>query len=157
MKRIIILFIFLASSVFADEALNREERVVALTLLGEARGEGEKGIFAVGCVIQRRSWERELSPMRVCLEPFQFEPWSAGEGKIKKERELYYLWKSRRSGYARELARKICDKQVVLMDTTNGANHFCKVTSFPYWARGRKPLAVIGRHKFFKLPPPRKK
>ena len=157
MKRLIILLALLTSSLFADEALTRQERIVALTLLGEARGEGEKGMFAVGCVIQRRTVERKLTPAQVCLEPWQFEPWNAGRGRVKKESELYYLWKSKHKMYARDLARKICDEKARLKDTTNGANHFCTLRSFPYWTRGKKPTIVIGNHKFFKLKAPKVK
>ena len=77
----------------ADQALTLEERTVALTILGEARGEGQLGMYAVACVIQKRSQERNLTPAKVCLEPWQFSIWNAGQGKVKKESELYYLWK----------------------------------------------------------------
>tara|TARA_R100000008_G_C3533625_1_gene140721 strand:- start:206 stop:688 length:483 start_codon:yes stop_codon:yes gene_type:complete len=160
MKRITILLIFLASSVFADKALTIEERVVALTILGEARGEGEKGMSAVACVIQTRAKERGLTPLQVCHEYRQFDTWWVSSGRqwsLKKERELYYLWRSPSKIYARELARKVCNKKVKLEDITNGANHFCRTTSFPYWTRGKTPVFVYKKHKFFKLPPPRKK
>ena len=148
---------FLTSSVFADEALTREERVVALTILGESRGEGEKGMLAVACVIQTRAKERGLTPLQVCHEYKQFDTWWRGRDILKKERELYYLWRSPSKMYARDLARKVCNKRTKLEDITNGANHFCRVTSFPYWTRGKTPVFVYKRHKFFKLPPPRKK
>ena len=81
-----------AYSAHADEVLTPSERVVALTLLGEARGEHTTGIYAVGCVIQKRAANRNLTPAQVCQEPWQFSIWNAGKGKIKKESELYYLW-----------------------------------------------------------------
>ena len=39
--------------------LTEEQRIVAMTILGEARGEGEAGMYAVACVIAQRSiaWE----------------------------------------------------------------------------------------------------
>ena len=43
----------------ADEVLTKDERIVALTILGEARGEGKLGMYAVACVIQQRSCERK--------------------------------------------------------------------------------------------------
>ena len=81
----------LASSAVADEVLTRDERIVALTILGEARGEGNTGMFAVGCVIQKRSSNRNLTPAQVCQQSWQFSIWNAGKGKIKKERELWHL------------------------------------------------------------------
>ena len=44
-----------AYATFADEVLTPDERIVTFTLLGEARGEGCEGIYAVGCVIQKES------------------------------------------------------------------------------------------------------
>ena len=115
----------------ADEALTYDERIVALTILGEARGEGKIGMKAVACVIQNRMLEDELNGARVCLEPQQFSIWNAGEGKVKKERELYYLWKSKSMQEARKLARLVCKKS--LKDITNGANHFCTLETNNKW------------------------
>ena len=49
---ILTLVIIGCASALADEVLTRDERIVALTILGEARGEGRCGMYAVGCVIQ---------------------------------------------------------------------------------------------------------
>ena len=136
----------LATSVVADEVLTRDERVVALTILGEARGEGKRGMFAVGCVIQRRADQRNLSPAKVCLQPKQFSIWNG-----KKERDLWHLWKSKETIYARELARYLCRTDIMLRDVTNGADHYCTLKANPYWARDKKPAAIIGRHIFYKL------
>ena len=147
MKKIIACLL-LSFQLPADEVLTQEERIVALTLLGEARGEKEIGMFAVGCVIQKRVLERNLTPKQVCLERKQFDVWTG-----KKERDLMYLWKAdpKMVAYARRLARYICSKTHRLADATNGANHFCHVNSYNYWIKGKKPSKIIGRHKFFKL------
>jgi spore germination cell wall hydrolase CwlJ-like protein len=157
MKRLIVLFMFLASSVFSDEVLTRDERIVALTILGEARGEGKRGMEAVGCVIQKRMDEgNTLTPAQVCLEPWQFSIWNAGRGKVKKESELHYLWGSPSMKEAREIARKVC-RHGMNQKLTGGANHFCTLEKKPYWAfdkeakRWIKPTKIIGNHKFFKL------
>jgi spore germination cell wall hydrolase CwlJ-like protein len=150
MKKIIAFVLLFAYQLPADEVLTQQERIVALTLLGEARGEQKIGLFAVACVIQHRSLERNLTPMGVCLEPSQFDTWSAGRGKLKKESELYHLWKSKEMMYARTLARHLC-RGGLFIDATNGANHFCHINSYPYWIKGKKPCKIIGNHKFFKL------
>jgi len=31
------------------------------------------------------------------------------------------------------------------------ANHFTCATEHPYWAKGRRPVAIIGRHAFYRL------
>jgi len=147
----------LATSVVADEVLTRDERVVALTILGEARGEGKRGMFAVGCVIQKRARNRNLTPAQVCQQSWQFSIWNAGKGKIKKERELWHLWDSPSKMYARELARYLCKKDThlgfrySLTDITNGSDHYCTLKANPYWAKDKKPAAIIGNHKFYKL------
>jgi len=155
-------------SVLADEALTTDERVVALTLLGEARGEGVTGIYAVGCVIQKRVSNRNLTPAQVCQESWQFSIWDAGKGKIKKESELWHLYKSPSMSYARQLARKICASRKLSQDYTGNADHYYshKIKKQPpYWAfkiekdkNGKvitkepiKPSKVIGNHTFYKL------
>ena len=147
---VFLLFVILAS---ADEALTRDERVVALTILGEARGEGKSGMYAVGCVIQKRASERNLTPAKVCLQPYQFSIWNAGKGKVKKESELHYLWKSKSMNYARELARAICQGKELEQKFTGHANHYCRKEINNYWTKKAKAIKVIGKHKFFILLP----
>ena len=45
-------------------ALGGDEEIVALTILGEARGEGTQGMYAVACVIQERSEKKKLTQPR---------------------------------------------------------------------------------------------
>ena len=161
------LFVF-SYNALADEALTPNERVVTLTLLGEARGEGLTGIYAVGCIIQKRTLNRNLTPAQVCQEPWQFSIWNAGKGKIKKESELWDLYKSPSMPYARFLARKICAGSKLSQDYTGNADHYYshKIRKQPpYWAfkiekdkNGKvitkepiKPSKVIGNHTFYKL------
>ena len=149
------LFYFLyslsVSTVRADEALTRSERIVALTLLGEARGEGKSGMYAVACVIQKRVSERNLTPAKVCLQPYQFEVWNAGKGKVKKESQLYYLWKSKMTPYARQLARALCSGKKFSQAYTGGANHYCTLKTNNYWTKKGTVTKIIGNHKFFRL------
>ena len=170
MKTLIITLLVCSLSCSADEVLTRDERIIALTILGEARGEGQLGMFAVGCVIQNRVRERKLTAAQVCLQYRQFSIWNKdaplGAGRNlaprkvrKKESELYYLWSSKEMMYARSLARWINEKSTTLGDVTNGANHFCTKDFNPHWTveslkplKFRKPVETIGNHKFYKLP-----
>ena len=162
MKKIIITLILLSVSIVnADQALTRNERIVALTILGEARGENERGMFAVASVIRQRSIERKISESKVCLQPWQFSVWNAGKGKVKKENELYYLWKSKSAPYARKLAKWMCrppsPSSLYWPDITLGANHYCTLKCNPYWTFNKKtkkrikPTIIIGNHKFYKI------
>ena len=139
------------SNVFADQVLTRSERIVALTILGESRGEGKRGMYAVGCVIQKRVSERNLTPAKVCLQPWQFSIWNAGKGKVKKESELYYLWKSPSKMYARELARAICQGKKLEQKFTGNANHYCTLSTNNKYTRKGKVTKIIGNHKFYIL------
>ena len=135
----------------ADEVLTKDERIVALTILGEARGEGKLGMYAVACVIQQRSCERKKTPAQICLQPWQFSIWNAGKGKVKKESELYYLWMSPSMSYARELARHVCKGHGLAREVIGHANHYCTLKTNNKWTRKSKPVKIIGNHKFFKL------
>ena len=150
MKKILICGILcLSQGLVADEVLTASERVVALTLLGEARGEGRIGMYAVACVIQKRALQRNLTHRSVCLESNQFGIWNGRDG-IKRESQLWYLWDSKLSGYARELSRKV-SREKLNQRVTGGADHFCTLESNPDWIKGKTPVKVIGKHKFFKL------
>jgi spore germination cell wall hydrolase CwlJ-like protein len=148
-----LLLLLITFNALGDQVLTRDERIVALTILGEARGEGKRGMYAVGCVIVKRASERNLTPAKVCLQPYQFSIWNAGKGKVKKESELYYLWKSPSKMYARELARAICQGKELDQKFTASANHYHskKMKKKPYWTKGRKAVKVIGNHVFYRL------
>ncbi len=159
-----------ASSETRDErnSLTQNERIVTLTLLGEARGEGSAGIYAVACVLQKRMKERYKTPAEVCLEPWQFTIWNAGKGKVKKESELYYLWDSDCSVvlYASKMAKVVCSNSRMIQAYTGHANHYYSTDrkTPPYWTYKKlkkdgkiikvpiKPTMKIGKHIFYKLP-----
>jgi len=150
----LIFIVYVLAGVFnafaLDETLTPGERIVALTLLGEARGEGEKGIYAVACVIQKRAKQRKLSPAKVCLQPKQFSIWNG----IKGEEELHYLWKSKHAKYARKLARAVCRGGKLSLTYVGDADHYYSkkyLKKPPYWAKNKKPVKIIGNHVFYKL------
>jgi len=74
MKKIILscLAAVTAFSVYAsthkNHQLTREQKIVAITILAEARGEGEAGMYAVGACIAQRAFERKKTPSEVCLK-----------------------------------------------------------------------------------------
>ena len=49
--------------------LTRETKVIAITILAEARGEGQGGMYAVAAVIAQRAFERKRTPKEICLKP----------------------------------------------------------------------------------------
>ena len=50
------------------DALNEKQKIIAITILAEARGEGNAGMYAVACVIEQRARNRKLAPSKVCLQ-----------------------------------------------------------------------------------------
>ncbi|MBP2297939.1 cell wall hydrolase [Azospirillum picis] len=124
--------------------------VVARTLWGEARGEGRNGMAAVACVIQNRArnprwWGN--SPAAVCLKPYQFSCWlpdDPNRGKLLAVTDRDSSYRA-----ALELADALLAGQLV--DITNGADHYHTTGVAPAWSGGKKPVAVIGNHRFFRL------
>ena len=108
MKKIVIAFTIAATalSLYANthknHTLSRETKIVAITILAEARGEGEAGMYAVGAVIAQRAFERKQTPTEVCLKKWQFSCWN---GKSLKSME--HLLKGSQAKYAITVAKNI--------------------------------------------------
>ena len=152
MKKIILTFAaaIVALTVFAGNGhksftTTNAEKIIAITILAEARGEGEKGMYAVAAVIAQRSNERKITPSQVCLQRLQFSCWNG-----KKLKSLEYLLKVPQAKYALLLARNV---SLLSRDYVGYANHYHAtwMKKKPYWAKGQKPVKVIGQHAFYKL------
>ena len=138
---IIIIFTLLFSYPAICQQGLTETQVVALTILGEARGEGEAGMYGVACVVIQRSINRNLSPKQVCLEKDQFECWKKMNYNLLKIPQAAYAWR-----LASNLKR--LDRTFV-----KNADHYCHVNINNYWTRTSKPVKIIKNHKFYKLRP----
>ena len=137
--------------------LTQEQRIVAMTILGEARGEGEVGMYAVACIIAQRSIAWKQTPMQVCLKDWQFSCWNKNDPNRKK---LPSLLNTPQAAYAKRLAVNLNTLQ---RDFVKYSDHYCHINKNPFWSyktitrKGKKikipikPLVVINRHKFYKL------
>jgi hypothetical protein len=150
MKKLIILLSLpvIFCSVYAhthnNVKLTRETKIVAITILAEARGEGQGGMYAVGAVIAQRAFERKRTPTEVCLKKWQFSCWNG-----KQLKDLEYLLKVPQGKYAIALAKNI---KLLSRDFVGYANHYHNnKIKLPYWAKGQKPVKTIGNHIFYKL------
>ena len=151
MKKIIITSMACAFAVAAyahthtNTKLTHETKIVAATILAEARGEGCGGMYAVAAVIAQRAFERKRTPKEICLQPYQFSCWN---GKTLKS--LEHLLKVPQADYAIALAKNI---KLLSRDYVGFANHYHAtwMKKKPYWAKGKKPVKVIGQHAFYKL------
>lgn len=131
------------------KALSRDEDLAIRTIIGEAKGEGEKGWEGVADVIRNRSKKSGKGFADVVLAPNQFEPWSSR----RKELESYDL-------NSPEFQRVTQTVLPVLRGEKRGpagdATHFYGPKSQA--ALGRKPPSWdngkgidIGNHRFFNL------
>ena len=150
MKKLIILLSLpvIFCSVYAhthnNVKLTRETKIVAITILAEARGEGQGGMYAVGAVIAQRAFERKRTPTEVCLKKWQFSCWNG-----KQLKDLEHLLKIPQGKYAIALAKNI---KLLSRDFVGYANHYHNnKIKLPYWAKGQKPVKTIGNHIFYKL------
>ena len=119
--------------------------IVALTILGEARGETFEGMAGVASVIQTRTIERKQTPSQVCLSPKQFSFWNGGVSEATKKK----LLATPQGKNALYLADLVVHKQ--MPDIVKGANHYHAFSVSPKWAKDTKLVAVIQHHKFYKL------
>jgi hypothetical protein len=138
-------------SVRAVSPGGHDRTVLAQTLWGEARGEGELGMKAVACVVLNRfdtRYRGKQTVAEVCLDPWQFSCWNLND---PNRAELDRV--TRRFDASYSLALVIADLALGgrLPDITDRARHYV-ATSLrlrPDWLRGKKPCAVIGRHEFY--------
>jgi len=151
MKKIILTFAaaVVALTVFAGDGhkhfkTTKAEKIVAITILAEARGEDTKGMYAVAAVIAQRANERKLTPSQVCLQRLQFSCWNG-----KSVKDLEHLLKVPQAKYALLLARNV---SLLSREYVGFANHYHnnKIKT-PYWAKGKRPVKIIGNHLFYKL------
>ena len=151
MKKIILTFAaaVAALAVFAGDGhkhfkTTKAEKIVAITILAEARGEGTKGMYAVAAVIAQRANERKMTPSQVCLQRLQFSRWNS-----KSVKDLEHLLEVPQAKYALLLARNV---SLLSREYVGFANHYHnnKIKT-PYWAKGKRPVKIIGNHLFYKL------
>ena len=133
----------------AEPNLTKGQKIVAMTILGEARGEGKSGMYAVACVIQQRAKNRNMSASRVCLQHNQFSCWN---GSDKNRAKLPRLLSIPQAEYAKHLAVNLHKLQ---LDYVKNADHYCTTKLWkrrpPSWLKGQKQVATIGNHTFFRL------
>jgi spore germination cell wall hydrolase CwlJ-like protein len=122
------------------------EQIVAMTLLGEARGEGRAGMYAVACVIKVRSVNRKLTPAQVCLQARQFSCWNREDPNRLRLPKL--LREHPQAQYALFLARSL-DK--LDLSYTGNADHYLARGTRAKWAVKSKEVKRVGNHVFYKL------
>jgi spore germination cell wall hydrolase CwlJ-like protein len=129
---------------------NSDLTALALTMIGEARGEGIEGMKDVGHTVMNRvehpSWRGDTI-LVVCLHPWQYSCWNDNDPNkayldgLEETDELY----QQAAGIAEDLI------QGTLSDPTDGATYYYRIGSTePAWAIGKTPCYSSGNHVFFK-------
>jgi spore germination cell wall hydrolase CwlJ-like protein len=127
---------------------------MALTMWGEARGDGEAGMRAVGHVIdnRRRLGRHGAFVTDTVSEAWQFSCWNPGDPNLAAMMNVDALPADGREGRmwlaARRLAGEILSGQSE--DPTGGSLFYHAVEVAPRWSEGLIPERRIGRHLFFR-------
>lgn len=123
---------------------------LALTMVGEARGEGHEGMEAVGNTVINRTrlqtWFGKTI-QEVCLKPFQYSCWNHSDPNSQYLKDLPESDLMYQMGYG--IASGLMAGTIE--DITNCATHYYRIGSpTPAWAIGKSSCAHIGHHIFFK-------
>jgi N-acetylmuramoyl-L-alanine amidase len=129
-------------------AASFDERLVAAVLMAEARSEGIVGMTAVGEVIANRARIRQKHPGVVVRQAYQFSPLN----RTKPNALVCRYQKLPLYREALRIANTVIQTPAKLPGLTAGADHFEDIQApVPHWARGRRPVAVVGGHRFWRL------
>lgn len=137
----------------APVVLNENEvRLLAATVWGEARSEGEDGMRAVAHVMVNRVGARFGEDIAtVILSPRQFSVWNRGDPNRRSVQNLARDPSSVISDpewmVADRVAREVLSGQSV--DPTGGALFYHTRGVHPRWARVGQGRQVIGQHVFY--------
>lgn len=168
MKRFTLILTILVLNTQADEVIKKaltppltmHEKIIACTILLEARGESKKGQYFVAGVIAQRMLNRGLHPTTICRQRKQFSCWNDG----KTVADCEHLLKTKEATYASLLARALNmsyrNKLLIDVNYTQQADHYYSKKMMkkpPYWAfdpitkEPIQPVAVVGNHVFYRL------
>ena len=135
--------------------------VIALTLFGEARGEGPEGRIAVANVLRNRLETKRFGPTlrTVCLQPHQFSCWITAGGAtnfaVLIDTARLIIGGHRPGPVLRE-CQWIADGLMLdsFVDNTKGATHYLTThlyaTDPPSWAVNQRVLVQISNHVFLR-------
>lgn len=143
---VLMVWLVLGTCCRGSEPATRQELVLAAVLVGEAGGEGLVGMQAVADVIRTRAALAGTNAYQVTRRKAAFSVLSGGEDKLYRRTRQHV-----RFPQALDLARQLMRQPDSLPSIVPGATHFTNRHEKPYWARGQRPLYVIGDQAFWKL------
>jgi len=136
--------------------------ILARTIYGEARGEGDVGMGAVACVALNRAaiarayvrTHQKPHPLfgdgtaaSACKMPWQFSCWNAADLNSQIINDV----DDSDPVFAGALHIAADALNGLINDETKNATHYYdrRIATPPSWAEGKSPCAVIGHHIFF--------
>lgn len=127
------------------------DNIIAATLTGEARGEGEKGMQAVLNVLQNRlkyAKETNFDKIKdIALQKRQFEIWTSRKTDEQKAEFVNKMRKTPQWATAIKLVERA--RQGKLEDLTNNATFYHTNKMEPNWADSFTKTNIIGNHIFY--------
>lgn len=147
-----------ATKVFSPNVVNISNAyIVAATLWGEARQDGEIGMQAVMNVIMNRAKGDFNKASGVVLKPKQFSMWNNIEDPEKAALNLARVIRTKAPADSATYMKaiEIVDKAAKgkLLDITGGATSYVNLKKAnPSWARTLTKTKEIGHHTFYKKP-----
>jgi len=128
-----------------------QEKAVSAVLMGEAWSEGVRGMTAVAEVIHQRAAEKGWTPLRVvAAHRGRIHAFSCVNG-TSLDRLIRKFSREPDFKEALQIAQMVCQAPDRLPDLVGSANHYTRTTERPYWAKGKRPVAVIGQQAFYRL------
>ena len=132
-----------------------EIEILALTILGESRGEPIEGQIAVGCIIQNRCFRQQTDYKTICFAPKQFSCWNDNDPNRDMLIATAEKWKhfnySAIENQVRWVAQGIFNEMI--LNTMGERQNYMTLDLFhnarPKWARDATQLKVIKNHIFF--------
>lgn len=140
-KVIVFTTILFTTSVCFSNTYNspkQQKLAIALTLLGEARCQGEDGMRAVAQVIYNRSVQRNQSFKEVCFARKQFSFWNESYDPDF----LLSLIHSHSGDIAWSIATDMVDNGNQPYPELGKVNHYHATYVSPYWAKGKNGLKI---------------
>jgi spore germination cell wall hydrolase CwlJ-like protein len=98
-------------------------------------------------VIHQRSVEKGRTPLQIISAPRAFS--CVNQTTVDRLIHRFSLMPDYQK--ALQVAQLVCQTPTRLPGLTNAANHYTRTTERPFWARGKQPVAIVGKHAFYRL------
>lgn len=141
----LLLTAFCAVSAHAAETSTYGQRIVAAVLMGEAWGEGERGMTAVAEVIHNRAVQLGKTPLEIVVKRGEFS--SLLHRTPQQLYDRYYRKKD--FAVALRIAKTCYNTPEKLPGIAKGATYYDNKRNHPYWLSEVVLVASVGNQNFY--------